>query len=124
VILEELAMADDDPQDVASERFFEAALGEHPLGRPIGGNAQTIGAVARDAVWSHYRSNYRPQDLVVTVAGAVDHDELVRAVTAALERAGWDLAVPAAPVPRRDPSTDPIERGTRLRVVQRPLEQA
>ena len=37
VILEELSMAGDDPADVANERFFEAVLGEHPLGRPIGG---------------------------------------------------------------------------------------
>ncbi len=124
VILEELAMADDDPADVASERFFEAVLGEHPLGRPIGGNPQTIGAVSRDAVWNHYGVNYRPQDLVITVAGAVDHDELVRGVTTALERAGWDLAVPAAPVARRDATTDLVERGSGLVVAHRPLEQA
>jgi predicted Zn-dependent peptidase len=92
VILEELAMADDDPADVASERFFEAVLGEHPLGRPIGGNPQTIGAVSRDAVWNHYGVNYRPQDLVITVAGAVDHDELVRGVTTALEHRPDHLA--------------------------------
>ena len=77
VILEELAMADDDPSDVVSERFFEAVFGEHPLGRPIGGSPASIGAVDRDAVLAHYRANYRPQDLVISVAGAVDHDQLV-----------------------------------------------
>src|SRR4051794_34823664 len=51
VILEELAMADDDPSDVTSERFFEAVMGEHPLGRPIGGSPETIQAVSRGAVW-------------------------------------------------------------------------
>jgi predicted Zn-dependent peptidase len=124
VILEELAMADDDPSDVASERFFEAVLGEHPLGRPIGGNPGTIQAVTRDAVWSHYRENYRAQDLVITVAGAVDHDELVLAVTAALSRAGWDLGVLADPIGRRDPGAASIDRGSPLVVVQRPIEQA
>lgn len=123
VILEELAMADDDPGDVAGERFFEAVLGEHPLGRPIGGDPDTIRAVGRDAVWQHYRGNYRPQDLVVTAAGAVDHDELVRGVTAALERAGWDLGVPASPVPRRVAAAGLIERGSPLVLVERPLEQ-
>src|SRR4051812_37419531 len=98
VILEELAMADDDPGDVVNERFFEAVLGEHPLGRPIGGSPATINAASRDAVWSHYRANYRPQDLVITVAGAVDHDELVVGVTAALQKAGWDLGIAARPV--------------------------
>jgi predicted Zn-dependent peptidase len=124
VILEELAMADDDPSDVASERFFEAVLGDHPLGRPIGGNPQTIGAVSREAVWQHYRANYRAQDLVITVAGAVDHDELVARVTTALERADWDLSTEAPPVPRRTLTQELIERGSPLVVVKRPIEQA
>ena len=124
VILEELAMADDDPSDVASERFFEAVLGAHPLGRPIGGNPQTIQAVSRDAVWNHYRANYRPQDLVITVAGAVDHDELVRGVTAALKKADWDMSLDGTPVPRREAREDIIERGSPLVVVNRPIEQA
>ncbi len=124
VILEELAMADDDPSDVASERFFEAVMGGHPLGRPIGGNAETIGAVSRDAVWRHYLANYRAQDLVITVAGAVDHDDLVARVSAALERAGWDLTAEAAPVARRTSTHDLVERGNPLVVVKRPIEQA
>ncbi|HEY4268236.1 MAG TPA: pitrilysin family protein [Galbitalea sp.] len=124
VILEELAMADDDPSDVTSERFFEAVLGDHPLGRPIGGNAETITAVTRDAVWNHYRANYRAQDVVITVAGAVDHDELVAEVTAALVRAEWNLSAAAAPVPRRSATGELIERGSPLVVVQRPIEQA
>jgi len=124
VILEELAMADDDPSDVASERFFEAVLGEHPLGRPIGGNPDTIRSVTRDAVWRHYRENYRAQDLVITVGGAVDHDALVAGVVAALEGAGWNLGVGAPAVGRRDPELDVIERGSPLVVVRRPIEQA
>lgn len=124
VILEELAMADDDPADVANERFFEAVLGGHPLGRPIGGSQETIRAVSRAAVWEHYRGNYRPQDLVITAAGAVPHDELVAGVEAALTAAGWNLSVEAAPVARRDASEDLIERGSPLAVVQRPSEQA
>ncbi|HEY2555558.1 MAG TPA: pitrilysin family protein, partial [Diaminobutyricibacter sp.] len=84
VILEELSMAEDDPSDVANERFFEAVLGAHPLGRPIGGSPATIRAASRDAVWDHYRANYRPQDLVITAAGAVDHDLLVADVERAL----------------------------------------
>lgn len=124
VILEELAMADDDPSDVVSERFFEAVFGDHALGRPIGGNPAAITAVTREAVWEHYRANYRPQDLVISVAGAVDHDELVGWTVAALETAGWNLHLPAVPVARRDPNLDPIDRGSPLVVVDRPLEQA
>jgi predicted Zn-dependent peptidase len=124
VILEELAMADDDPSDVTSERFFEAVLGDHPLGRPIGGSPDTIQAATRESVWMHYRANYRAQDLVITVAGAVDHDVLVEGVQKALTTAGWDLSVEASPVARRDASEGLIERGSPLVVVKRPIEQA
>jgi predicted Zn-dependent peptidase len=123
VILEELAMADDDPSDVVSERFFEAVFGDHPLGRPIGGNPAAISAVTREAVWEHYLANYRPQDLVISVAGAVDHDELVGWTVAALGTAGWNLDLASQPVARRDPTLDLIDRGSPLVVVDRPLEQ-
>ncbi|MBW4031671.1 MAG: insulinase family protein [Acidobacteria bacterium] len=129
VILEELAMADDDPSDVVSERFFEAVFGAHPLGRPIGGSPASIGAVGRDAVWEHYRANYRPQDLVVTVAGAVDHDALVAGITRALETAGWDLGIEGVPVDRRHApgvlggGGGELARGSALTIVDRPTEQ-
>ncbi|EPR77277.1 peptidase, M16 family [Leifsonia rubra CMS 76R] len=127
VILEELAMADDDPTDVASERFFEAVFGEHPLGRPIGGSAETINAISRDSVLKHYSGNYRPQDLVITVAGAVDHDVLVTAVSGSLVSAGWDLGLAAAPVARRGSAavaTPGSTQGQRLQITHRPIEQA
>lgn len=124
VILEELAMADDDPADVASERLFEAVFGDHPLGRPIGGTAATIGEATRDAVWSHYRSAYRPRDLVVTVAGAVEHDALVALLERVLVSDGWDLGTAAAPVPRRVGGSAVFTRGTPLSLVHRPTEQA
>ncbi|QZY52610.1 M16 family metallopeptidase [Leucobacter tenebrionis] len=84
VILEELAMAADDLADVANERFFEAVMGDHPLGRPIGGHPETIRAARRDDVDLHYRDRYDPTTLVITAAGAVDHDRLVERVLEAL----------------------------------------
>jgi len=124
VILEELAMADDDPTDVVAERFFESVFGDHPLGRPIGGYPASIRAVTRAAVWGHYRRNYCPRDLVVTVAGAVDHDQLVAQVEVVLDRAGWDLGLVATPVARRSESVPAsFSRGEAVRVVERPGEQ-
>ncbi|WP_345761411.1 M16 family metallopeptidase [Diaminobutyricibacter sp. McL0608] len=124
VILEELSMAEDDPSDVANERFFEAVLGDHPLGRPIGGSPATIRAASRDAVLEHYRANYRPQDLVITAAGAVDHDLLVADVERALVAAGWNLSVASSPVPRRASTPAEIRRGKAIVTVERPIEQA
>jgi predicted Zn-dependent peptidase len=124
VILEELAMADDDPADLVNERFFEAVLGAHPLGRPIGGDPETIRNVTRDAVLTHYRANYRPQDIVITAAGAAPHDEVVAEVVAAFARAGWDSSLSASPVARRSTAETLHARGSAITVVQRPIEQA
>jgi predicted Zn-dependent peptidase len=124
VILEELAMNEDDPQDVAHEAFSEAVLGDHELGRPIGGNKETIGAVTRDAVWQHYKENYRPQDLVVAAAGGVKHSEFVALVEKELSAAGWDLGLAAAPVARRSNAQAKISRGKPLQVIKRPIAQA
>ncbi|MEN9753053.1 MAG: hypothetical protein RL670_744 [Actinomycetota bacterium] len=124
VILEELAMNDDDPQDVAHEAFAEAVLGGHPLGRPIGGTNETISAVTRDAVWSHYQANYRPQDLVIAAAGGVEHGDLIALVEKSLIEAGWDLNKKAAPVERRLLQPATISRGTELKVIKRPIAQA
>jgi predicted Zn-dependent peptidase len=123
VILEELAMNDDDPQDVVHEAFSSAVLGDHPLGRPIGGTIETITAVSRAAVWEHYQNNYRPQDLVVAAAGSVDHQELIKLVEQGLSVAGWDLGLQAKPVPRRLLNPANISRGSKLNVIHRPISQ-
>jgi len=124
VILEELAMNDDDPQDVAHERFFEAVLGDHELGRPIGGTPETIKAVTRDAVWQHYQNNYRPEDLVITAAGGVDHDGLLALVEENLEIAGWDKNLKAKPRSWRSQAAVVIEPTVSVNVINRPIAQA
>ena len=123
VILEELAMADDDPADVAGERLFESVFGDHPLGRPIGGTPESIRAASRDDVHRHWRENYRPRDLVVTVAGAVEHDHLVERLTAALDRSHWSTDA-ASPVARRSTVAVVPTPAEPVTIVRRPLEQA
>ncbi|WP_084075760.1 pitrilysin family protein [Demequina sp. NBRC 110052] len=108
VILEEIAMNEDDPGDVIHERFAEAVLGGHPLGRPIGGTPQIIESVTRESVWEHYRQHYAPSTLIVTAAGGVDHDVVCALVAQALETGGWDLDGPTAPSGRRD-ATRPVQ---------------
>lgn len=123
VILEELSMAEDDPADAVNERFFSSVLGSHPIARPIGGNPGTINAATRDAVWQHYRANYRPQDLVVAAAGAVDHATLVADVERALAAGGWPMAEPSAPVARRSTEPAQIEDARPVVTARRPIEQ-
>lgn len=130
VILEELAMAADDLADVANERFFEAVLGEHALGRPIGGNPETIRAARRDDVMAHYLGQYDPSTLVVTAAGAVDHDELVAWVLRGLEAADadrWSLGTARTPVRRvqgvSGAGADANTTSAGVAVTERPSEQ-
>ena len=124
VILEEIAMDSDDPTDVAHEHFVGAVLGTHPLGRPIGGTPDAIRAVARDSVWDHYRRYYRPDELVITAAGGLDHDVVCGLVVGALHAAGWSLEPDAAPVQRRSTDRASITGTAGLHVVKRPVEQA
>ncbi|OLT13180.1 zinc protease [Kocuria sp. CNJ-770] len=123
VILEELAMDKDDPEDVAFEEFTQRVLGDHPLGRPIGGTPEEILAVPRDAVLEHYRRHYRPEGLVVTAAGGLEHDVVVALVAEALGRAGWDPSAPAAPVARRVRTPAPLVPEWGEHFLERPVEQ-
>ncbi|NVN00674.1 pitrilysin family protein [Arthrobacter sp. SDTb3-6] len=124
VILEEIAMDSDDPTDVAHEKFVEAVMGRHALGRPIGGTPDAIKAVPRDSVWAHYQKHYRPETLVITAAGGLDHDAVCEHVLSALRTAGWSLDDGVAPAPRRDSAPAAITGTAGLHVVKRQVEQA
>lgn len=117
-------MDSDDPTDVAHEHFVAAVLGTHPLARPIGGTPDAIRAVERDSVWDHYQRYYRPDELVITAAGGLDHDVVCGLVVDALNAAGWKLEPTAAPTPRRGTDRAVIAGTAGLHVVKRPVEQA
>ncbi|MEO9246733.1 pitrilysin family protein [Citricoccus nitrophenolicus] len=124
VILEELAMDADDPIDTAHEALAAKLLDGHPLGRPIGGTPEAIHAVTRDRVLDHYRHWYRPDELVVTAAGGLDHDQVCRLVLQALERSGWDLPESAAPAPRRSHVYAGAGIAEGVHRIARPVEQS
>ena len=93
VILEELAMAEDDPQDIGYETFLADVLGpDTSIGRPVGGTAASVRALTIQDVRDHWREHYRPENLLVTAVGDVDHDEIAQLVLAGLRRGGWELA--------------------------------
>ncbi len=121
VILEELAMNDDDPSDVVHERFVEQLLGPHPLGRPIGGTQDTIEAIGRDDIAAHYRAHYDAPALVVTAAGGIDHDTLCAQVGEALAASGWSLD--GAPRPRRSTDGGAAASGASTLTLTRQTEQ-
>lgn len=124
VIIEELAMDADDATDVAHERFVARVMGDHPLGRPIGGSPEEIMEISREAVMEHYRAHYRPSELIITAAGSLNHDELCTMVLNALTEAGWELDPLAVPEPRRDPEPAQVVSNPGLEIINRPVEQA
>ena len=101
VILDEIAMHDDDPDDVVHNLFAEQAWGrESPLGRDIAGTVLSIEALTRAQVRRFYRRHYTAANMVVAVAGSVDHAALVRLVRRSFGRNGF-LASDAVPNPPR-----------------------
>jgi predicted Zn-dependent peptidase len=89
VILEEIAMRDDDPGDLVHEEFADAMFGPTPLGRPILGTVETIEAITPRAIRGFYRRQYLPENMVVAAAGHVDHATVVRLVRRAFGDAGF-----------------------------------
>ncbi|MFW0119664.1 M16 family metallopeptidase [Rothia sp. P5764] len=123
VILEEIAMDQDDPTDVAFESFIEQLMGQNPLGRPIGGTPQEITEVARDKVWEHYKKFYTPDRLVISAAGSLNHSHIVQLVLESLDNRGWDLTEGKAPEPRRSRQQAVIVPGARERTLDKGFEQ-
>ncbi|CAN2205279.1 PqqL Predicted Zn-dependent peptidases [Candidatus Nanopelagicaceae bacterium] len=99
VVLEEIAMRDDDPSDLVHDLFSDTYYGDTPIGRPILGSIDSINNMSRNTVFNYYKKKYLPQDLVVAVAGNIKHKRVVEMVERALSRDNF-LDVMAAPVIR------------------------
>jgi predicted Zn-dependent peptidase len=122
VILDEIAMHDDDPEELAGNLLAERAYGATPLGRPVAGTAGSVAALTAGQVRRHYRSQYRPERTVVAVAGAVDHARAVRQVRRAFAGGGFLDRPAVAPLPRR--ATGRFRRARPgSAVLARPFEQ-
>jgi predicted Zn-dependent peptidase len=115
IVLEEIAMYEDDPQDKVFDVLGEAVFGGHPLGRAIIGRAEVVGGAIPAALRTFHSTRYVPANVVVAAAGSVDHDALVELVRAAgVERPGQ------APPPLPGP---PSEEPPRMRFVAKDTEQ-
>jgi len=96
VVLEEIAMRDDDPSDLVHDLYAETYYGDTTLGRPILGTTKSIKEMSRSSVFNYYKKKYLPQDLVVAVAGNIKHKRVVAMVEEALSRDDF-LDVKGAP---------------------------
>jgi predicted Zn-dependent peptidase len=124
VVLEEIAMNEDDPADTVHEAFSAKLFGDTPLGRPILGTVDSINAITRDQIYEHYQARYTPEHLVVAAAGNLDHDTVVELVRAAFGPALDRAAEPAPPRLNGGGSGFGATAGIGVQLVSRGIEQA
>ncbi len=103
VVLEEIQMVDDSPEEVLYDLFSESFYPRHALGRPIQGTVETVRGFSRRQLLRFFRESYRPENMLVVAAGNLDHAD----VAARVSKAFADLAAgpgpngrPARPRPR------------------------
>jgi predicted Zn-dependent peptidase len=122
VVLEEIAMRDDDPSDLVHDLYAETYYGNTTLGRPILGTIKSIKEMSRSSVFNYYKKKYLPQDLVVAVAGNIKHKRVVAMVEEALSRDNF-LNVKGAPQirPNTPVKTKPMQS---VGLLTRKTEQA
>jgi predicted Zn-dependent peptidase len=115
IVLEEIAMYEDDPQDKVFDVLGEAVFGRHPLGRAIIGRADVVAGTPASGLAAFHGRRYVPGNVVIAAAGSVDHDALVAMVQrAGVERVGVHPPPPPPP---------PHEDAARVRFLRKDTEQ-
>jgi predicted Zn-dependent peptidase len=123
VILEEIAMHDDEPGDEVHDLFARAVYGDHPLGRLISGTEETISPMSRRQIQGFYRRRYTAPSIVIAAAGNLDHTAVVKLVRQAVRGTALDSS-PAQPAPYRPASPAARTRSARTMVEHKETEQA
>ncbi len=118
VILEEINMRDDVPDELLHDLLAEAVFPDHPLGRSVLGSIASIEAMSRESVAEYHAQHYRPSNVVVAAAGNLEHDGVVEMVERGL------AGVPGVAGDRPTRAESPFARARPLEVLRRPTEQA
>jgi predicted Zn-dependent peptidase len=94
VILEEMKMVEDTPDELLGELFNAAYFPNHPLGRPIEGTRETVSSFNHQAISTFHAFAFSPPNLVVAAAGNIEHDRLVEMVSGSFDNAATNLETP------------------------------
>jgi predicted Zn-dependent peptidase len=116
VVLEEIAMRDDDPSDLVHDEFASALFGDAPLGRPILGTEASIHALTRRQIHGYYRRRYTADAMVVSVAGNVEHADVVRLVRDAFSGRLDESRGPLPPRPSANGAPLPPKAAAAVRI--------
>ncbi|WP_442790956.1 M16 family metallopeptidase [Nocardia sp. NBC_01327] len=120
VVLEEICMRDDDPEDMVGDAFLTALFGDHPIGRPVIGSIESIESMQAPQLRGFHQRRYRPDQMVVAVAGNIEHEHTVELVHRAF---AGRLDPVREPAPRREGKFRPRTSPELIRI-HRDSEQA
>lgn len=96
VILQEISMIDESPEELVFDRLFEKIFEGHGLARPILGTEKTVRAMNRKKLFQFFYQNYQPENLVISVAGSLKHEEVLHYLKP-LNRKQWIKRTPISP---------------------------
>jgi len=115
VVLEELKMYKDSPDDVIFEEFGGQVFDKHPIGRPVIGYEETISSFQRKNLFDYIENRYKPDNLLIAVAGNVDHQQVVKMAEEKLDiDSNGKTETPGQPLTSYEPTS---------KVITKPIEQ-
>jgi len=122
VVLEEISMHEDEPNELVYDNWSQALLGDQPLGRPIIGTRKSITEMTREQVYGFFKKYYSPERTVISIAGNVDHDQAVDMIIKSLKNTDWDKSGVKPLDPRTSEKLSTV--GTGYKIVKKDTEQA
>ena len=116
-------MRDDDPSDLIHDLYLETYYGDTPLGRSVLGTPESIKTISRNSIFKYYKTRYRPEDMVIAVAGNISHKKVVKLIEQAMSRDGF-LDVPATTPNLRHAAVAKAKGTGTVGIIDRKTEQA
>lgn len=115
IVLEEISLYEDAPDEIIHDKLADTIWPHHPLGRPILGTRESINGITHDNLWSFYRRYYVPENIVISAAGNVKHEDLVKIIEDSFSlQAGAVCAVE---------EVQDLPYSEKLNIIERPIEQ-
>lgn len=114
VVLQEISMLEDSPDDYVHDLFHRSFWRGHPLGMSILGSVESVGNLSRDDIIAHRDAMYRSEDIIIAVAGNVRHDELLKLIDGCFDRVPGGTGRDLCHIP---------DYGQKVEVVEKELEQ-
>lgn len=122
VVLEEISMHEDEPNELAYDNWSQTLLGDQPIGRPIIGTRKSITEMTRTQVYGFFKKYYSPERTIISIAGNIDHDVAVKMIADSLKGTDWDKSGVKPLEPRTSKLLPTV--GSGIKIVKKDTEQA